>query len=290
MEGKEVRFGVPTRRRSPRPPRCTSTGAVNSFHDSYTPLGGMMPMVNMMLGEVAPGGVGSGLYGMLILAVITVFVAGLMVGRTPGVPGQEDRRPGDEARRAVLPGHPRARAGRHRRSRCATGNNATAAQHAARTASPRCCTPSPRRQQQRLARSPASRVTRRGGTPRSAWPCCSAGSCRSSWSWPWPARWPGSSPMPESAGTLPTHQPLFVGLLVGVDRRPGRAHLPPRSRPRPPRGGPLMTTPARPPSRDPRRCRPAASRAGLLDPAQLWRSLPGRRCASSTRAPCGATR
>jgi K+-transporting ATPase ATPase A chain len=61
----------------------TSTGAVNSFHDSYTALGGMITMVNMMLGEVAPGGAGAGLYGMLILAVITVFVAGLMVGRTP---------------------------------------------------------------------------------------------------------------------------------------------------------------------------------------------------------------
>jgi K+-transporting ATPase ATPase A chain len=61
----------------------TSTGAVDSFHDSYTGLGGGMTMLNMMLGEVAPGGVGSGLYGMLVLAIITVFVAGLMVGRTP---------------------------------------------------------------------------------------------------------------------------------------------------------------------------------------------------------------
>jgi K+-transporting ATPase ATPase A chain len=61
----------------------TSTGAVNSMHDSATPLGGMMPMLNMMLGEVAPGGVGSGLYGMLVLAIIAVFVGGLLVGRTP---------------------------------------------------------------------------------------------------------------------------------------------------------------------------------------------------------------
>jgi K+-transporting ATPase ATPase A chain len=62
---------------------------VNSFHDSYTALGGGVPMVNMMLGEIAPGGTGSGLYGMLVLAVITVFVAGLMVGRTPEYLGKK---------------------------------------------------------------------------------------------------------------------------------------------------------------------------------------------------------
>ncbi|GIE83338.1 potassium-transporting ATPase potassium-binding subunit [Actinoplanes philippinensis] len=83
MEGKETRFGVANSAAFAAATTLTSTGAVNSFHDSYTALGGMMPLVNMMLGEVAPGGVGSGLYGMLILAVITVFVAGLMVGRTP---------------------------------------------------------------------------------------------------------------------------------------------------------------------------------------------------------------
>jgi len=67
----------------------TSTGSVNSFHDSYTSLGGLMTLFNMQLGEVAPGGVGSGLYGMLVLAVITVFVAGLMVGRTPEYLGKK---------------------------------------------------------------------------------------------------------------------------------------------------------------------------------------------------------
>jgi K+-transporting ATPase ATPase A chain len=67
----------------------TSTGAVNSFHDSYTSLGGMITLFNMQLGEVAPGGVGSGLYGMLVLAIITVFVAGLMVGRTPEYLGKK---------------------------------------------------------------------------------------------------------------------------------------------------------------------------------------------------------
>ncbi|GGQ30861.1 potassium-transporting ATPase subunit KdpA [Streptosporangium pseudovulgare] len=89
MEGKEVRFGVADSATFAAATTLTSTGAVDSFHDSYTPFGGMMTMFNMMLGEVAPGGVGSGLYGMLVLAVITVFVAGLMVGRTPEYLGKK---------------------------------------------------------------------------------------------------------------------------------------------------------------------------------------------------------
>ncbi|MFG2073832.1 potassium-transporting ATPase subunit KdpA [Nonomuraea maritima] len=89
MEGKEVRFGVSNSATFGAVTTLTSTGAVNSFHDSYTPFGGMMTMVDMMLGEVAPGGVGAGLYGMLVLAVITVFVAGLMVGRTPEYLGKK---------------------------------------------------------------------------------------------------------------------------------------------------------------------------------------------------------
>ncbi|MFE6920700.1 potassium-transporting ATPase subunit KdpA [Nocardia sp. NPDC057663] len=89
MEGVETRFGVADSATFAGATTLTSTGAVNSFHDSYTSLGGLMTMFNMQLGEVAPGGVGSGLYGMLILAVITVFVAGLMVGRTPEYLGKK---------------------------------------------------------------------------------------------------------------------------------------------------------------------------------------------------------
>jgi K+-transporting ATPase ATPase A chain len=89
MEGVEQRFGVADSAVFATATTLTSTGAVDSFHDSYTSLGGMMTMFNMQLGEVAPGGVGSGLYGMLILAVITVFVAGLMVGRTPEYLGKK---------------------------------------------------------------------------------------------------------------------------------------------------------------------------------------------------------
>ena len=89
MEGKEQRFGIFASTLFGSTSTLTSTGAVNSMHDSYTALGGMMPMINMMLGEVAPGGVGSGLYGMLILAVIAVFIGGLLVGRTPEYLGKK---------------------------------------------------------------------------------------------------------------------------------------------------------------------------------------------------------
>ncbi|MGF2947057.1 potassium-transporting ATPase subunit KdpA [Mycobacterium sp. Lab-001] len=89
MEGVEQRFGVADSAVFAVTTTLTSCGAVDSFHDSYTSLGGMMTMFDMQLGEVAPGGVGSGLYGMLILAVITVFIAGLMVGRTPEYLGKK---------------------------------------------------------------------------------------------------------------------------------------------------------------------------------------------------------
>ena len=85
-----MRFGVPLSAVFGASTTLTSTGAVDSMHDSYTPFGGGVEMLNMGLGEVAPGGTGSGLYGMLILAVVTVFIAGLMVGRN-GVPRKEAR-------------------------------------------------------------------------------------------------------------------------------------------------------------------------------------------------------
>jgi potassium-transporting ATPase potassium-binding subunit len=88
-EGTETRFGVLQSATFASATTLTSTGAVDSFHDSYTSLGGGVAMLDMMLGEVAPGGTGSGLYGILILAVITVFVAGLMVGRTPEYLGKK---------------------------------------------------------------------------------------------------------------------------------------------------------------------------------------------------------
>ncbi|MFF2863857.1 potassium-transporting ATPase subunit KdpA [Streptomyces rubiginosohelvolus] len=89
MEGKETRFGIPGSSLFAVSTTLTSTGAVNSFHSSYTGFGGGITMLGMQLGEIAPGGVGSGLYGMLIMAIIAVFIAGLMVGRTPEYLGKK---------------------------------------------------------------------------------------------------------------------------------------------------------------------------------------------------------
>lgn len=89
MEGKEVRFGIPGSALFAVTTTGTSTGAVNSAHDSMSPLGGGAVLLNMLLGEIAPGGVGTGLYGMLVLAMIAVFVGGLLVGRTPEFLGKK---------------------------------------------------------------------------------------------------------------------------------------------------------------------------------------------------------
>ncbi|MGI5350383.1 potassium-transporting ATPase subunit KdpA [Streptomyces sp. CA-250714] len=89
MEGKETRFGIGASSIFAVSTTLTSTGAVDSFHSSYTGLGGGITMLGMQLGEIAPGGVGSGLYGMLIMAIIAVFIAGLMVGRTPEYLGKK---------------------------------------------------------------------------------------------------------------------------------------------------------------------------------------------------------
>jgi K+-transporting ATPase ATPase A chain len=83
MEGKETRFGIGASGTFAASTTGTSTGAVNSFHDSYTAIGGLVPTAHILLGEVSPGGVGTGLYGMLVFVLLAVFIAGLMVGRTP---------------------------------------------------------------------------------------------------------------------------------------------------------------------------------------------------------------
>jgi K+-transporting ATPase ATPase A chain len=89
MEGKEVRFGVANSALFATVTTDASCGAVNSMHDSFMPLGGMVPLVNILLGEIVFGGVGAGMYGMLIFVVVTVFIAGLMVGRTPEYLGKK---------------------------------------------------------------------------------------------------------------------------------------------------------------------------------------------------------
>jgi K+-transporting ATPase ATPase A chain len=89
MEGKEVRFGIPLSALFAVVTTAASCGAVNAMHDSFTALGGMIPLINMQLGEIIIGGVGAGLYGMLLFVIISIFVAGLMVGRTPEYIGKK---------------------------------------------------------------------------------------------------------------------------------------------------------------------------------------------------------
>ena len=89
MEGKETRFGIADSGLFATITTLASCGAVNAMHDSFTPMGGFVPLFNMMLGEVVFGGVGTGLYGMLVFAVMAVFIAGLMIGRTPQYLGKK---------------------------------------------------------------------------------------------------------------------------------------------------------------------------------------------------------
>jgi K+-transporting ATPase ATPase A chain len=89
MEGKEVRFGVTNSALFATVTTDASCGAVNAMHDSFMPLGGMVPLANILLGEIVFGGVGAGMYGMLVFVVVTVFIAGLMVGRTPEYLGKK---------------------------------------------------------------------------------------------------------------------------------------------------------------------------------------------------------
>jgi K+-transporting ATPase ATPase A chain len=89
MEGKEVRFGIPASAMWAEATTVVSNGSVNAMHDSFSPLGGMIPLINIMLGEIIYGGVGAGMYGMLVFVFITVFFAGLMVGRTPEYIGKK---------------------------------------------------------------------------------------------------------------------------------------------------------------------------------------------------------
>jgi potassium-transporting ATPase potassium-binding subunit len=89
MEGKEVRFGIASSALFATVTTDASCGAVNGMHDSYTPLGGMVPLINIMLGEIVFGGVGAGLYGVVVFVILSVFIAGLMVGRTPEYLGKK---------------------------------------------------------------------------------------------------------------------------------------------------------------------------------------------------------
>ena len=216
MEGVEQRFGVANSAVFADATTLTSTGAVDSFHDSYTSLGGMITLFNMQLGEVAPGGTGSGLYGMLVLAMITVFVAGLMVGRTPEYLGKKITPREIKLAATLFPDHAADRADRHRGG---DGDARPTRRHAEhRPARPvgGAVRVHLRGQQQRVGVRRHHRSTPSGTTPPSAWRWCSADSCRSCWCSHWPARWPNRASTPASIGTLPTHRPQFVGMVAGV--------------------------------------------------------------------------
>ncbi|WP_067499357.1 potassium-transporting ATPase subunit KdpA [Actinoplanes sp. TFC3] len=214
MEGKDVRFGVPGSATFAAATTLTSTGAVNSFHDSYTSLGGMMPMVNMMLGEVAPGGTGSGLYGLLVLAIITVFVAGLMVGRTPEYLGKKIG--AQEMKLAssyflvtpalVLTGTATAFATGHNSTALNTGPHALSEVLYAFTSA---------------ANNNGSAFG--GITVNTPWWDTALGLAMLLGRFlpivlvlALAGALAEQQPAPETEGTMPTHQPLFVGMVVGV--------------------------------------------------------------------------
>ena len=216
MEGKETRFGEAASALFAVATTGTSTGAVNSIHDSFTGLGGGVLLLNMMLGEVAPGGVGAGLYGMLVLAVLTVFLAGLMVGRTPEYLGKKiGRREITLVSLYILTMPTRSCSAAPRVAHGAAGRPERARHRGARPVA-RCSTPTPRAANNNGSAFAGLRRPRPSRTPSSGWSWCSAGSCPSSSSSPSPARWPGRAAPPATAGTLPTHSPLFVGLLAFV--------------------------------------------------------------------------
>ena len=177
MEGKEVRFGIANSALWATATTAASNGSVNSMHDSFTPLGGLVPMWLMQLGEVVFGGVGSGLYGMLVFAIVAVFVAGLMVGRTPEYLGKKIEAFEMKMASLVILIPPSLRAGRHgdRRGRTGAGT-AGDLQSRARTASARSSTPSPRPATTTAAPSPASAPTRPSTTSLWASRCSSAAS------------------------------------------------------------------------------------------------------------------
>ncbi|SCF28728.1 K+-transporting ATPase ATPase A chain [Micromonospora matsumotoense] len=214
LEGKEVRFDVSNSATFAAATTLTSTGAVNSFHDSYTALGGGTLLVNMMLGEVVPGGVGAGLYGLLILAVITVFVAGLMVGRTPEYVGKKIG--SREIKFAslyflvtpalVLIGTAAA---------FATGNNSTALNVGPHGMSEVLYT--------FTSASNNNGSALAGITVSTPWWNTALGLCMLLGRFlpiilvlALAGSLARQQPTPASEGTLPTHRPLFVGMVVGV--------------------------------------------------------------------------
>ncbi len=215
MEGKEVRFGIVASALFAVITTAASCGAVNAMHDSFTALGGMIPLINIQLGEIIVGGVGAGMYGMLLFVIISIFVAGLMVGRTPEYVGKKIE--AKEVKMAmlailILP-------------LMYLGWTAVAVVYPpavasmanpGRTASPRCSTPTPRRPATTARPSRASPATSCSTTSPAPiamfvgrfWMIIPAMAIAGSLA--------AKKSVPPSAGTFPTTGGLFVGLVVGV--------------------------------------------------------------------------
>ena len=187
MEGKETRFGPQGSALMTVGTMGTTAGATDSALDSYTPVGGTGAFVGILLGEISPGGDGDGLYSILVLALLSVFVAGLMVGRTPEFLGKKIRAPQMKlvvAYVLVIPIMVLSFAGLS----LVISFGTASILNPGCTACPRSPTPTPRWRTTTGPRSPGWRPTRRGTTSLSASPCSSGVSRRSCWLWPSPAR------------------------------------------------------------------------------------------------------
>jgi hypothetical protein len=173
MEGKETRFGIASSALFATVTTAASCGAVNSMHDSFTPLGGLVPLVNMQLGEVVFGGVGTGLYGMLVFAILAVFIAGLMIGRTPEYLGKKIEVFEMKMSAIAILVTPHAGAAGHRHRGDERAQAVPASPIRVPMASPRSSTPSRRRPTTTAAPLPACRPTPPSTT------CCWVSPCGS---------------------------------------------------------------------------------------------------------------
>ena len=218
MEGKEVRFGIASSALFATATTAASNGSVNSMHDSFTPLGGLVPLVMMQLGEVIFGGVGSGLYGMLAFVIVAVFVAGLMVGRTPEYLGKKIEVYEMKMASLLILIMPMVVLSLH---------GAGGRDRARGKAGP--LNPGPtwlfseilyafsshdQQQRQRLCRPERQHAVLQH-LP-AAWPCSSGASGWRCPPWRSPDRWPARRMVPAGAGTLPTHTPMFIAWLIAV--------------------------------------------------------------------------
>ena len=205
MEGKEVRFGIANSALWATATTAASNGSVNSMHDSFTPLGGLVPLFMMQLGEIIFGGVGSGLYGMLAFVIVAVFVAGLMVGRTPEYLGKKiEAYEMKMASLMLLIPILVAKVGTASPWSLPAGL-ADHLQPRRRTASAKCSTPFPRQPTTTAAPLPGWARTRRSTTPRWASACSSRATGWPSRPWPSPGRWcarrrsrPARAPCPRT--------------------------------------------------------------------------------------------